>query len=156
MMENDMTNDISDHSGPKPRPEEMLADEVKRRHLRNQQILNAVGEGIVGMDAQAIEKQGEISIITREVGSNVGIVVSDTGQGIDEKNVFRIFDPFFTTKEVGKGTGLGLNVTYNIVKKHHGTVDVQSEPGKGTTFTVRMPVGGPPALPSEPENPVTE
>lgn len=117
------------------------------------QQINQVFMNLLVNAAQAIEKQGEIRIITREVGSNVEIVVSDTGQGIDEKNLFRIFDPFFTTKEVGKGTGLGLNVTYNIVKKHHGTVDVQSEPGKGTTFTVRMPVGGPPALPSEPETP---
>ena len=107
--------------------------------------------------AQAIEKQGEIRIITRENGPDVEIVVSDTGQGIDEKNLTRIFDPFFTTKEVGKGTGLGLNVTYNIVKKHHGAIDVKSEPGKGTTFTIRIPVSGPPPLlPEHVINPVTE
>jgi len=111
------------------------------------QQLNQVFMNLLVNAAQAIEKQGEIRIITRENGPDVEIVVSDTGQGIDEKNLTRIFDPFFSTKEVGKGTGLGLNVTYNIVKKHHGVIDVRSEPGKGTTFTIRIPVGGPPALP---------
>ena len=117
------------------------------------QQLNQVFMNLFVNAAQAIEKQGEIHIITREIGANVEIIVSDSGQGIAEKNLTRIFDPFFTTKEVGKGTGLGLNVTYNIVKKHHGTIDVISELGKGTTFTVRIPVTGPSPLLPEPEKP---
>ena len=117
------------------------------------QQINQVFMNLLVNAAQAIENQGNIHITTRENGDNVEIVVSDSGQGIAAENLSRIFDPFFTTKEVGKGTGLGLNVTYNIVKKHHGTIDVQSEPGKGTTFTIQMPIGGPPALPSEPEKP---
>ncbi len=117
------------------------------------QQLNQVFMNLLVNAAQAIENQGQIHIITREIGGNVEIVVTDTGQGIAAKNLSRIFDPFFTTKEVGKGTGLGLNVTYNIVKKHHGAIDVRSEPGKGTTFTIRIPVGGPSALSPEPEKP---
>ncbi|MBW2741406.1 MAG: two-component sensor histidine kinase, partial [Deltaproteobacteria bacterium] len=60
---------------------------------------------------------------------------SDTGAGIPKENLSKIFDPFFTTKEVGKGTGLGLNVAYNIIEKHKGTIDVESTVGKGTTLS---------------------
>ena len=89
---------------------------------------------------QAIKNQGEIHIATHESGDYVEISISDTGQGIPEKYLSKIFDPFFTTKEVGKGTGLGLNVTYNIIQKHRGMIDVQSEVGTGTTFTIKLPV----------------
>ncbi len=107
------------------------------------QQLNQVFMNILVNAAQAIEKQGEIRIVTRETAGFIEIVISDTGQGIPKENLSRIFDPFFTSKEVGKGTGLGLNVAYNIIKKHQGTIDVQSEVGIGTTFTVRIPVNGP-------------
>jgi PAS domain S-box-containing protein len=90
--------------------------------------------------AQAIKTKGGITIRTRSAGGNAEISISDTGAGIPKENICRIFDPFFTTKEVGKGTGLGLNVAYNIVKKHHGTIDVTSKVGEGTTFTIRLPV----------------
>jgi signal transduction histidine kinase len=107
------------------------------------QQLNQVFINILVNAAQAIEKQGEIRIATRQTGDQVEIAISDTGQGIPEKNLNRIFDPFFTTKPVGKGTGLGLNVSYNIIKKHEGTITVHSELGKGTTFIIRVPVNGP-------------
>jgi signal transduction histidine kinase len=110
------------------------------------QQLNQVFINLLVNAAQAIEDRGEIHIATREVDGNVEITVSDSGQGIAAENLSRIFDPFFTTKAVGKGTGLGLNVTYNIIKKHHGAIDVRSEPGKGTTFTIRIPVSGPEEL----------
>jgi two-component system NtrC family sensor kinase len=69
---------------------------------------------------------------------NVGI--TDTGVGIPPEVLPRIFDPFFTTHEVGQGTGLGLSVSYGIIKRHGGTISVRSEPGKGSTFTVALPV----------------
>ncbi|MGE5588634.1 MAG: [Fe-Fe] hydrogenase large subunit C-terminal domain-containing protein [Clostridia bacterium] len=69
----------------------------------------------------------------------VEIVIADTGCGIPEENLGRIFDPFFTTKEVGKGTGLGLSVSFGIVEKHGGSIRVESEVGKGTTFTITLP-----------------
>lgn len=117
------------------------------------QLLNQVFMNLFVNAAQAIENQGEIHIMTREIDPDVEIIVSDSGKGIAAENLSRIFDPFFTTKEVGKGTGLGLNVSYNIVKKHNGAIDVKSEPGKGATFTIRIPVAGPPILPSKPEKP---
>ena len=67
------------------------------------------------------------------------ITVSDTGCGIAPENLARIFDPFFTTKQEGKGTGLGLSTTYGIIEKHKGTIDVQSRPGQGATFTIKLP-----------------
>ena len=69
----------------------------------------------------------------------VEVSISDTGCGISEKDMENIFEPFFTTKEEGKGIGLGLSVVYGIIAKHHGTVTVESEPGKGSTFKVRLP-----------------
>ncbi|MBN1843864.1 MAG: HAMP domain-containing histidine kinase [Deltaproteobacteria bacterium] len=81
-----------------------------------------------------------MKIVTRAVDGYAEIKISDTGSGIPKEDLSKIFDPFFTTKEVGKGTGLGLNVAYNIVKKHKGTIDVESTVGKGTTFTIRIPI----------------
>ena len=104
------------------------------------QQLNQVFMNILVNAAQAIEKQGEIRIATRALDGQVEIAISDTGSGIPKENLSKIFDPFFTTREVGKGTGLGLNVAYNIIQKHKGTIEVESEVGKGTTFTVRIPV----------------
>jgi two-component system NtrC family sensor kinase len=89
--------------------------------------------------AYAIEDQGVITVRSWAEDGYVCVSVADTGRGIPEANLSRLFDPFFTTKEVGKGTGLGLNIAYDIVKKHNGEITVRSEPGKGTEFTVRIP-----------------
>lgn len=87
------------------------------------------------------EKRGEIRISTRQDGEWVEIRVSDSGKGIPEKNKKQIFDPFFTTKEVGKGSGQGLAIAWStIVGKHGGTIEVESEEGKGSTFIIRLPV----------------
>jgi len=91
--------------------------------------------------AHAIDQRGRIEIRTRaEPEGKVEIRVSDNGKGIDPRHLNRIFEPFFTTKPVGVGTGLGLSVSYSIIQKHNGTIDVESEPGKGTTFTIRLPI----------------
>ncbi len=100
--------------------------------------LNQVFMNLLVNAAQAIEKQGEIRILTRAFDGYVEIKISDTGKGIPEEDLSKIFDPFFTSKKIGKGTGLGLNVAYNIIQKHKATIDVQSEVGKGTTFSIRL------------------
>lgn len=102
--------------------------------------LNQVFMNLLINAAQAIEKKGEITVSTRADDGHVEIEISDTGAGISDENLSKIFDPFFTTKGVGKGTGLGLNVSYNIIKKHKGTLDVNSTVGKGATFKIRIPV----------------
>jgi len=104
------------------------------------QQMNQVFMNLLVNAAHAIEDQGTITVRSWEEDGYVSVSVADTGQGIPEANLNRIFEPFFTTKEVGKGTGLGLSITYDIVKKHNGEITVQSEPGKGTVFTVRIPV----------------
>ncbi len=102
------------------------------------QRLNQVFMNILVNAAQAIEEKGEIRISTEADNGYVEIRISDTGSGMPPGVLSKIFDPFFTTKDVGKGTGLGLNMTYNIIQKHKGTIDVESEVGKGTTFIIRL------------------
>lgn len=93
--------------------------------------------------AHAIERTGTIRIRSGRDGEHVWVTIADTGKGIDPSHINRIFDPFFTTKPVGAGTGLGLSVSYGIIKKHGGTLDVVSELGTGTTFTIRLPIIAP-------------
>lgn len=92
--------------------------------------------------AEAINDGGKIIMHTRlsEDGTQIITQVTDTGCGISEENLHKIFDPFFTTKEVGKGTGLGLAVSYGIIKRHGGQISVESRVGSGTTFTIMLPV----------------
>jgi PAS domain S-box-containing protein len=105
------------------------------------QQLNQVFMNILVNAAQAIEKSGEIRIVTGTVNGMVEVRISDTGCGIAKENINKIFDPFFTTKEVGKGTGLGMNIAYNIINKHGGDIRVESTLGQGTTFIIHLPVG---------------
>jgi len=87
----------------------------------------------------AMPSGGEIAVQTGMIESMVTVDISDTGMGISEENIRRIFDPFFTTKSIGKGTGLGLAVTYGIIQEHGGGIFVDSSSGKGTRFRVKLP-----------------
>ncbi|RMF60460.1 MAG: hypothetical protein D6743_14895 [Calditrichaeota bacterium] len=102
--------------------------------------LNQVFLNIIVNAAHAMQDKGTIRIKTWEEDGYVNIAISDTGCGIPKENLSKIFEPFFTTKPVGKGTGLGLAMSYNIVKKHNGEILVESEVGKGTTFTIKLPI----------------
>lgn len=96
--------------------------------------------------ADAMNERGQVTVATRVISDSssdkkyVEIEFTDTGPGIPEENLGRVFEPFFTTKPVGKGTGLGLAVSYGIIRKHGGNIFVRSEMGKGASFFVRLPV----------------
>ncbi len=102
--------------------------------------LNQVFLNILVNAAQAIEGQGEIRIRTWTEGKTLRISISDTGKGIPADLMARVFDSGFTTKEIGAGTGLGLSISRKIVEAHHGRIELESEPGRGTTFTIALPV----------------
>lgn len=113
--------------------------------------LNQVFLNLLVNAAHAIEdvvkgtgKKGKIRVQTRQDGDWVEINISDSGTGIPEEFRERIFEPFFTTKEVGRGTGQGLALARAIVEKHGGTLTFQNELGKGTTFTIWLPISGAP------------
>ncbi len=89
--------------------------------------------------SHAMNEQGELTITLTESNNGISIKVADNGCGIDEQHLKSIFDPFFTTKEVGVGTGLGLSISYGIIEDHQGTIDVTSELGKGTEFSIWLP-----------------
>lgn len=105
-----------------------------------QVLVNLVGNAI-----DATPSGGEVTVRSRMIQGDgaVEISVSDTGQGIPSEHLDKLFTPFFTTKELGKGTGLGLAIAYGIVKMHSGNIWAESEPGKGSTFTVTLPVTEP-------------
>jgi two-component system, NtrC family, sensor kinase len=90
--------------------------------------------------ADAMEGKGQLTLETRQDESGIiEMVITDSGCGIPPENIDRIFDPFFTTKGVGQGTGLGLSVSYGIIRKHNGDLNVSSTPGQGSTFTISLP-----------------
>lgn len=102
--------------------------------------LNQVFMNMFVNAVHAIEENGKITIRTGRVDASAWIEIEDTGKGIAPEHLSRIFDPFFTTKPVGKGTGLGLSLSYSIIQKHKGRIDVDSCPGKGTTFRIVIPL----------------
>jgi two-component system NtrC family sensor kinase len=88
---------------------------------------------------QAMPEGGALTVRVGRMDGYLGIEVSDNGVGIAPENIDKLFDPFFTTKEIGEGTGLGLSVCYGIIERHGGSIRIDSEPGAGTTVTVRLP-----------------
>jgi signal transduction histidine kinase len=107
----------------------------------NQVVMNLVVNAAHAMGTE----RGTITVRTGTEGNQVWFEVSDTGSGIPKEVLPRIFDPFYTTKPVGKGTGLGLSLSYGIIQKHHGTIVVQTETAKGSTFRVTLPINQPAA-----------
>lgn len=131
----------------------LIDHKIKRGDIRLQLNLNCKGKkyllpvnhiqqvilNIVINAIHAMPQGGILTIETHEGNKNLTAKISDTGIGIPRENMKRIFDPFFTTKDVGVGTGLGLSLSYGIIKKLGGEIDVESEVGKGSTFKVVMP-----------------
>ena len=118
------------YASPLPK---IVADSAQLQQVFINIILNA---------AEAMNGNGVLTLsssLSKE-GSYIEVKFSDTGPGIKEEDKKRLFEPFFSTKEVGKGTGLGLAISYSIIQKHQGTIEVKSEAGKGSTFTVKIPV----------------
>lgn len=113
--------------------------DLPRVHCMPSQI-NQVFMSLLINAGQAIATQGKITITTACSGAAaVRIVIADTGVGIAPENLKRIFEPFYTTKPVGTGTGLGLSQAWGIVQRHGGTIEVASQPGRGTAFTITLP-----------------
>jgi len=111
----------------------IVADESQLQQVFMNIIINA---------AEAMDGKGKLSLRTsmNTDRTHIEIKISDTGHGIKEEDKKRLFEPFFSTKEVGKGTGLGLAISYSIIQKHQGTIEVESQEGKGSAFTIKLPV----------------
>ncbi len=127
----------------------LLKDKTVKQHFRNippvtcaPSQINQVFLNLISNAAQATPQQGGVIYLLTGMhpSGKVKIEVVDNGSGIPEDVLPRIFDPFFTTKEIGKGTGLGLSIVYKIIQEHGGTIEVDSKVGKGTKFTVLLPV----------------
>ncbi|TQV73779.1 hypothetical protein FLL45_12990 [Aliikangiella marina] len=105
---------------------------------RNTQIEQVVMNLLINA-GQACEQDGKISVSSRLVDDKIEVRITDSGCGIEKKNLERIFEPFYTTKPVGVGTGLGLSISYGIIKDHHGEIYVESNLGEGSTFIILLP-----------------
>jgi len=105
----------------------------------NQVLVNLINNGIQAIKAKDEHKAESITIITTDEPDHISIKITDTGIGMSNEVRQRIFEPFFTTKDIGEGTGLGLSIVFGIIETHRGTIDVQSTPGKGSTFTITLP-----------------
>ncbi len=105
--------------------------------------INQVFLNLLVNAAQAMAHKGHLYLRAWQQDQSVCVEVRDTGPGIAPEHMSRLFEPFFTTKPVGSGTGLGLSLSYSIVKKHQGEIEVRSTPGEGASFTIILPVAGP-------------
>ena len=124
--------DIQLHFSPRPALRRIQADPDRLNQVLLNLYLNAI---------QAIGRDGEITVAVNEAGEgSIKLSVTDSGKGMTEEQKQAIFTPYFTTK--ADGTGLGLAVVQNIVEQHGGTIQVESSPGKGATFTLTLPIDG--------------
>jgi len=106
----------------------------------NQVLVNVLVNAAHAVETRVPRQPGLIVVATRLAGDEVEIRVTDNGAGMPDEVRARVFDPFFTTKEVGQGTGQGLAIAHSVVQKHGGTISVESEPGRGSCFTIRLPL----------------
>jgi signal transduction histidine kinase len=95
---------------------------------------------IISNSVQAMDGKGKLTLSTQKKDGFILIQISDSGPGIPKEHLSKVFDPFFTTREVGKGTGLGLNIVHRVVEKYGGAIQVESEPGKGTLVSISLPL----------------
>ena len=102
--------------------------------------LNQVFMNLLSNAFYAVAEKGDVWIRTRAIQEAIEIEIEDSGVGIPKENQNRIFEPFFTTKPVGQGTGLGLSISYGVIEEHRGEIRVLSVPGKGTVFSIRLPI----------------
>ncbi len=118
-----------------------LNNDIPKIRIDINQIKSVINNLAVNA-ADAMASGGTLTITSGYSADGKRIVLKfiDTGSGISEENLSKIFDPFFTTKEPGKGTGLGLAVTYGIIKRHNGSIQIQSQVGKGTEITIELPI----------------
>lgn len=106
----------------------------------NQVFLNIISNGIYAIKKQHAGAEGGVLTISTSANADTVIIkIEDNGTGMDENTKKKVFEPFFTTKEVGEGTGLGMSIVYNTIKKHNGSILINSEPGTGTEFTIEVP-----------------
>jgi signal transduction histidine kinase len=110
----------------------LQADEGEIRQILLALIVNAI---------DVMPNGGTLTIKTQDLNENIHITIQDTGSGIAPQIRDKVFDPFFTTKSVGKGTGLGLFIAFNLLKKYHGKIELKSTGSTGSTFTVTLPIG---------------
>jgi PAS domain S-box-containing protein len=106
----------------------------------NPELLQQVFTNLILNACNAMPQGGHLTVQSRLVEEQIELRFSDSGHGIANEHMAKIFDPFFTTRAVGKGTGLGLSISYSIVQQHHGTMEVISEPSRGATFIIRIPI----------------
>jgi signal transduction histidine kinase len=127
----------------------IVADQAQIEQVVLNLVINARdampdgGRLTLTVDEVQLDEAAALTHVEGRAGRYVRLSVSDTGTGIDERTRARLFEPFFTTKEEGKGSGLGLSIVYGIVRQSGGYVSVASEPGRGATFVVLLPVAAP-------------
>jgi polar amino acid transport system substrate-binding protein len=109
-------------------------------YLINREVLKHIVFNLIGNAVDAMSGGGKLNISAEKSDKQLVMIFRDTGEGIPEENIENIFNPFFTTKKRGKGTGLGLYIVYSDIRRYGGDITVESLPGKGTVFSVYLPL----------------
>jgi len=112
------------------------------RVMGNKSLLQQVFSNMILNACNAMPDGGSLTVATKQTRGGMEIQFADSGVGIPTEHLSKIFDPFFTTMPVGRGTGLGLSISYSIIQQHGGTIEVVSQVGAGTMFTIRLMADG--------------